>query len=84
MFPLAWRTFLRAVYKTIGNGSPARDYILTGMYANQDQLLSAYGKVPAVINDYVENIFSDVQNIQETGKKMMELNAIPHHDYPEK
>jgi hypothetical protein len=25
MFPLAWRTLLRAVYKTIRDGSPARD-----------------------------------------------------------
>jgi hypothetical protein len=25
MFPLAWRTLLRAVYKTIGEGSPERD-----------------------------------------------------------
>jgi hypothetical protein len=60
IFPLAWRTLLRTVYNTIGNGSPARDYILTGIYANQDQLRAAYGKVPAVIDDYVETIFSDV------------------------
>jgi hypothetical protein len=60
MFPLAWRTLLRAVYKTIGNGSPARNYILIGLYANQDQLRAAYGKVPAYIDDYVETIFSDV------------------------
>jgi hypothetical protein len=84
MFPLAWSTFLRAVYKTIGNGSPTRDCILTGMYANQDQLRAAYGKVPAVIDGYVENIFSDVQKIQKSGKKMMEMTDIPHHNYPEK
>jgi hypothetical protein len=84
MFPLSWRTLLRAVYKTIGNRSPARDYIFTGMYANQDQLRAAYGKVTAVINDYVETIFSDVQKIHKSGKKMMELTAIPHHNYPEK
>jgi hypothetical protein len=42
MFPLAWRKFLHAVYTTIGNGSPARDYILTGVYANPDQLRAAY------------------------------------------
>jgi hypothetical protein len=60
MFPLAWRTLLRAVYKRIGNGSPARDYILTGLYANKDQLRAAYGKVPAIIYDYVETIFSDI------------------------
>jgi hypothetical protein len=65
MFPLAWRTLSHAVYKTIGNGSPARDYILTGLYANQDQLRAAYGKVPAVIDDYVETIFSDIQKIQK-------------------
>jgi hypothetical protein len=84
MFPLAWRTFLLAVYKTIRNGSPARDYILTGMYANQDQLRGAYGKVPAVIYNYMETIFSDVQKIQKSGKKMMEMTDISHHDYPEK
>jgi hypothetical protein len=44
---------------------------LTGLYANQDQLRAAYGKVPAVIDDYVETIFSDVQKIQKSGKKMM-------------
>jgi hypothetical protein len=84
MFPLDWRTFLRAVYKTIGNGSPARDYILTGLYANQDQLRAAYGKVLAVIDDYVETIFSDVQKIQKSGNKIMEMTAIPHHGYQEK
>jgi hypothetical protein len=26
MFPLIWRTLLRAVYKIIGDGSPVRDY----------------------------------------------------------
>jgi hypothetical protein len=60
MFPLDWSTLLRAVYKSIGNRSPARDYILTGMYANQDQLRAAYGKVHVFIDDYVETIFSDV------------------------
>jgi hypothetical protein len=32
----------------------------------------------------VETIFSDVQKIQKTGKKMMEMTDIPYHDYPEK
>jgi CheY-like chemotaxis protein len=73
-----------AVCKTIRNGSPARDYILISIYANQDQLHAACGKFLAGINDYVETIFSDVQKIQKTGKKMMELTAIPHHDYPER
>jgi hypothetical protein len=54
------------------------------MYANQDQLRAAYGKVPAVIDNYVETIFSDVQKIEKSGKKMMEMTAISHHDYPEK
>jgi hypothetical protein len=63
MFPLVWTTLLCAVSNTIGNGWPTRDYILTGMYANQDQLRAAYGKVPAVIDNYVETIFSDVQKI---------------------
>jgi hypothetical protein len=84
MFPLARRTLLPAFYETIGNGSPARDNMLTGMYANQDQLHASYVKVSASIDDYVETIFSDVQKIQKSGKKMMEMNAIPHHDYPEK
>jgi hypothetical protein len=84
MFPLSWRTLLRAVYKTIGKGSPARDYILTGLYANQDQLRAVYGKVPGVIDNYVETIFSDVQKIQKSGKKLTEMTVIPHHDYPEK
>jgi hypothetical protein len=84
MFPLAWRTFLHAVYKTTGDGSPSSDYMLTGLHANQDQLCAAYGKAPAIINDYVETIFSDVPKIQKTGKKMMELTAVPHHGYPEK
>jgi hypothetical protein len=73
-----------AFYKTIAIGSPARDSILTGMYANQDQLHASYVKVPAAIEDYVETIFSDVQKIQKSGKKMMDMNAISHHDYPEK
>jgi hypothetical protein len=84
MFPLAWRTLLRNVYNTIGNGSPARDYILTGLYSNQDQLRAVYGRVPSVIDNYVETIFSDVHKIQKSGKKMMEMTAVPHHDYPEK
>jgi hypothetical protein len=84
MCPLAWRTLLCAVYKTIGDGSPARDYILTGLYANQDQLRAAYGNVPGIINNYVETIFSNVQKIQKTGKKMMEMTVIPYHDYTEK
>jgi hypothetical protein len=84
MFPLAWRTLLRNVYNTIGNRLPARDYILTGLYSNQDQLRAAYGTVPSVIDNYVETIFSDVQKIQKSGKKMMEMTAVPHHDYPEK
>jgi hypothetical protein len=71
IFTLAWRTLLRAVYKKIRDGSPARDYILTGLYANQDDLRAAYENVPDVIDNYVETIFSDVQKIQKTGKKMM-------------
>jgi hypothetical protein len=84
MFPLSWRTLLRNVYNTIGNGSSARDYILTSLYSNQDQLRAAYWTVPSVIDNYVETIFSDVQKIQKSGKKMMEMTAVPHHDYPEK
>jgi hypothetical protein len=84
MLPLAWRTLMRAVYKTIGDGSPARYYILTGMYATQDQLLAAYGHVHGVINNYVETIFRDVQNIHKTGKKIMEMTEIPYHGYTEK
>jgi hypothetical protein len=84
MFPLAWRTLLRDVYNTIGNGSPARDYILTGLYSNQDQVRAAYGTVPSVIDNYVETIFSDMQKIHKSGKKMMEMTAVPHHDCPEK
>jgi hypothetical protein len=75
---------MRTFYSTIGNGLPARDYILTGIYANQDQLCPAYGKVPDVVDNYVETIFSDVQKFQKSGKKMMEMTAVPRHDYPEK
>jgi hypothetical protein len=50
IFPLAWRTLSRAVYKTIGDRSPARDYMLTSLYANQDQLRASYGNVPGVID----------------------------------
>jgi hypothetical protein len=32
----------------------------------------------------VETIFSDMQKIHKSGKKMMEMTAVPHHDYPEK
>jgi hypothetical protein len=84
MFPLAWRTLLRAVYKKIRDRSPARDYILTGMYANQDHLRAAYENVHGIIDDYLETIFSDVQKIQKNGKKMMEMTEIPYQDYPEK
>jgi hypothetical protein len=84
IFPLAWRTLLCAVYKTIRDGSPARDYILTGMYANQDELRAAYGNIPGVIDNYVETIFCDVQKIHKTDKKIMKMTVIPYHDYPEK
>jgi hypothetical protein len=58
--------------------------MLTGMYANQDHIRAAYGKVPGFINIYVETIFSDIQKIQKTGKKMMEMTDIPYNDYPGK
>jgi hypothetical protein len=32
----------------------------------------------------LDTIFSDIQKIQKSGKKMMEMTDIPHHDYPEK
>jgi hypothetical protein len=47
--------------KKIRDGSPARDYILTGLYANQDQLRTAYGNIPGFFDNYMETIFSDVQ-----------------------
>jgi hypothetical protein len=84
MFPLDWSTLLRAVFKKIINGSPGRYYSLTGLYANQDNLHAAYDNVPSVIDDYVETIFSDVQKVQRTGKKMIEMTEIPYHNYPEK
>jgi hypothetical protein len=40
MYPLAWRTLLRSVYKSMGNGSLARDYMFTNLYANQEELES--------------------------------------------
>jgi hypothetical protein len=52
--------------KKIGDESPARDFILTCLYANQEQLQAAYRNVPVVIDNYVETIFSDVQKIQKT------------------
>jgi hypothetical protein len=82
IFHLAWRTLLQAVKKTIGDGSPARDYMLTGLYANQDQLCATYRNVPGVIDNYVKTIFSDVQKIQKTGNKMIEMTVIPYHYYP--
>jgi hypothetical protein len=57
---------------------------LTGLHANQDHLQAAYENVPGVFNEYVETIFSDVQNIQKTVKKMMEKTEIPYHNYLEK
>jgi hypothetical protein len=63
MVPLVWRTLLRAVYNRIGDRSPARDYMFTGMYVNQDDLRAAYENVHGVVNDYVETIFSDLQKI---------------------
>jgi hypothetical protein len=62
----------------------ARDYMLTGLYANQDVLREAYENFHGIINDYVETIFSDVQKIQKTGKNMMDMTEIPYHDYPER
>jgi hypothetical protein len=53
------------------------------MYANQGHICAVYGHVPGVINN-VETIFSDVQKFQKTGKKMIDMNEIPYHDYPEK
>jgi hypothetical protein len=44
----------------------------------------AYENVPGIINDYVETIFSDVQNIQKTGKKMMDRTEISYHDYSDR
>jgi hypothetical protein len=84
MFPLAWRTLLLAVYKKIGDGSPERVYIMTGLNANQDHLRAAYEKAPGVIDEYMETILSDVQKIHKNGKKMMEMTEIPYHNYPEK
>jgi hypothetical protein len=72
---------MRVVYRTIGDGSPARDYILTGLYANQDQLRAAYGNVPGVIDSYVETVVSGVKD-PENWLKMMEMTVIPYHDYP--
>jgi hypothetical protein len=46
MFPLAWRKFPRSVYKSMGDGSPAREYILTNLYENQKELREAYGNAP--------------------------------------
>jgi hypothetical protein len=46
MFPLAWRKLLGSVDKTMGEGSPARDYILTSLYDNQKELREAYRNAP--------------------------------------
>jgi hypothetical protein len=69
ILPLAWRMLLRSVYKTMGEGSLARDYIFTGMYDNHKELREAYKNVPNVIGEYVETIFSDVSRIQKAGKR---------------
>jgi hypothetical protein len=45
--------------------------MLTGLHVNQDQLRAANRNVPGIIDNYLDTIFSDVQKIQETGKKMM-------------
>jgi hypothetical protein len=51
MFPLAWRTLLRSVHKTMGEGSPARDYMFTDLYDNQSKLRDAYKNVPDIIGE---------------------------------
>jgi hypothetical protein len=84
MFSLSWSKLLRAVYKKIGDGSPARGYTLTGLYDNQKELRDPYENVSGIINDYVETIFSGVQKILKAGKKMMDMTEIPYHDYSDR
>jgi hypothetical protein len=60
MFPLAWRIFIRLLYFKICNGSPVRDYMLTNLYANQEELRGARGSMSKIIDKYVENVFSAV------------------------
>jgi hypothetical protein len=58
--------------------------MLTDMYDNQKELRDAYKNVPGIISEYVETIFGDVQKIQKTGKKMMDMTEIAYHDYPKR
>jgi hypothetical protein len=62
----------------MGQGSPARDCILTGLYDNRKEVCEAYSNVPDVIDQYVVTISSDVSKIQKTGKKMMEMTDMPY------
>jgi hypothetical protein len=71
MSPVAWGTLLRVVHTQIFNGYQARDYVLTNLYANQEELCGEYGSVPKIINRYVENMFSDVFWRQKQDKKTM-------------
>jgi hypothetical protein len=57
MYTLGWRTSIRAVYKNICNGSPARDYMLTHLYVNLSELADAYNGAPGIIDMCVEEIF---------------------------
>jgi hypothetical protein len=85
MFPLAWRNLQRSVYKTMGEGSPAREYIFTGLYDNQKELREAYSNAPNITNQYAETIYSGVNKIQKkTIKNYGNGGHPPHHDYPEK
>jgi hypothetical protein len=84
MLPLAWRTLLCMVYKKICNGYPARDYVLTNLYTNQEELRGAYSSVPKIMDNYVENICSDVFWVQKQGEKTMEMMEILHRGYPNK
>jgi hypothetical protein len=57
--PLEWRKSVPAVHENLCNGKPARSYILIHLYAGREKLSCAYIDAPAIVEQYVEKLFSN-------------------------
>jgi hypothetical protein len=68
----------------MGEGSLARDYILTNLYENQKEVREAYGNVHNIIDKYVEDFFDDVYWMLKNVKNGVEMTDVLHHGYPAK
>jgi hypothetical protein len=58
--------------------------MLTNMYAHLSELTDAYIGALAIVNKYVENMFSNVYWMPVQGEKAMRLTEPPNNDFPDK